>query len=359
MTTSTPASSRPEGSSRLKVGIIGASGYSGETLVRLLARHPLVELSMLGSRSLAGRPLPEVMPHFRGRFEELRFVNSEISSFVESDLACIFLALPHGVAAEFALPLAEAGKQVIDLSADFRLHSPELYERYYGHPHPAPAWLQRTPYVLPELMPDVSWREARLIACPGCYPTSVQLPLAPLLAADLIEASGIVVNSLSGISGAGKQAKEFYSFAERAESVLAYGAPHHRHVGEIEEQLSRHAGQPVVLQFTPHLIPMRCGIATTIVGRAKASLKDLYEAWETAYPQSCTPFVRILPAGNFPETRYVVGTNRCDLSALHDSRTGHFLLFSVIDNLIKGAAGQAVQIMNLLYNFKLTDGLVD
>jgi len=341
----------------MKVGIIGASGYSGETLVRLLARHPKVSLALLGSRKWAGKEVSDVMPFMRGRLEGLTFSASDTRELAEAPVDCYFLALPHGVAAEFAIPLVESGKRVIDLSADFRLHSPELYESYYGKPHPAPDWLSKAPYVLPELVEDDSWLDAKLVACPGCYPTSVQLPLAPLLKAGLMDTEGIVINSLSGISGAGKQAKEFYAFAERAESVLAYGSPKHRHLSEIEEQLARYCGSPLVVQFTPHLIPMRCGIATTIVGHAKGSLEQLYDCWEQCFPQEHTPFVRILPHGTFPETRHVVGTNRCDISAVYDERTGHFILFSVIDNLVKGASGQAVQIMNRMFGYPETNGL--
>lgn len=343
----------------MNVGIIGATGYSGEWLVRLLSRHPRLKLSLAASRSLAGTRLSDAMPGIVPPGFDLSFVASEVDSLVGSDPDVIFLALPHGVAAEFALPLAEAGKTVIDLSADFRLGSGELYRSYYGSEHPAPDMLPRTPYVLPELadriVPD--WRQSKLIACPGCYPTSVQLPLAPLLSANLISTGGIVINSLSGVSGAGKKATEFYSFSERVSSVVAYGAPRHRHVSEIEEQLTRFAGSPVVVQFTPHLIPVHSGISTTIVGKAKGSIDQLYAAWRDFYPSEKTPFVEILESGKFPETKHVVGSNRCRMSAVFDTRTEAFVITSVIDNLVKGAAGQAVQILNRLQGWSDTEGL--
>jgi N-acetyl-gamma-glutamyl-phosphate reductase len=342
----------------MNVGIIGATGYSGEWLVRLLARHPRARLACVASRSQAGRTLGEVMPGIAGPRKDLTFVASEVEALAADDsISHFFLALPHGVAAEFALPLVEAGKTVIDLSADFRLDSPETYAVYYGHAHPAPDWLPRVPYVLPEIADALygDWRESRLIACPGCYPTSVQLPLYPLLKDRLIASGGIVINSLSGVSGAGRKATEFYSFSERSGSILAYGAPHHRHLSEIEEQLGAMAGEAVTVQFTPHLIPVHAGIATTIVARAQASIEAVYDAWSSAYGNA--PFVEILPSGCFPETKHVVGTNGCRMSAVFDARTGNVVLTSVIDNLVKGASGQAVQILNRLAGWPETEGL--
>jgi len=221
--------------------------------------------------------------------------------------------------------------------------------------------LAQAPYVLPELERLAgrdAWKQARLIACPGCYPTSILVPLVPLLRAGVIDADGIVVNSYSGVSGAGKKAEEFYSFCERAESMLAYGAPRHRHLSEIEEQLGEHAGRPVGLPFPPPQAPVRPGMSPPIVAMARGSLADLYSAWNTAYPAATTPFVQVLPSGTFPETRFVVNTNRADISAVHDSRTGNFVIASTIDNLWKGASGQAIQIMNLLNGWGETEGLL-
>lgn len=342
----------------MKIGIVGATGYSGEWLVRLLARHPRADLALVASRSQAGKTLGEVMPGVAGPKKDLAFVASDVAALcAEDSVSHFFLALPHGVAAEFALPLVEAGKTVIDLSADFRLESPDIYKSYYGHAHPAPDWLPRVPYVLPEIAETLygDWRQSQLIACPGCYPTSIQLPLFPLLQNRLVATEGIVINSLSGVSGAGRKATEFYSFSERAGSMLAYGAPQHRHLSEIEEQLSAMADAPVEVQFTPHLIPVHAGIATTIVARAQSSIEAVYDAWQACYGDAA--FVEVLPSGQFPETKHVVGTNGCRISAVFDPRTRNFVITSVIDNLIKGASGQAVQILNLLLGWPETEGL--
>ena len=342
----------------MNIGIVGATGYSGEWLVRLLARHPRADLALVASRSQAGKTLGEVMPGVAGPKKDLTFVASDVGTLCRDDsITHYFLALPHGVAAEFALPLVEAGKTVIDLSADFRLDSPEIYESYYGHAHPAPDWLPRVPYVLPEVAEHRGddWRSSQLIACPGCYPTSIQLPLYPLLKNGLVSTEGIVINSLSGVSGAGRKATEFYGFSERVSSMLAYGAPNHRHVSEIEEQLTEMAGRPVVVQFTPHLIPVHAGIHTTMVAKAQGSIDALYEAWEAAYGNAY--FVEMLPSGKFPESKHVVGSNGCRMSAVFDPRTKVFVITSVIDNLIKGASGQAVQILNLLAGWPETEGL--
>ncbi len=341
----------------MKAAIAGASGYTGETLLRLLAAHPHVQLTTVTSRSLAGQPVEKTHPAMRGRIGNLCFSPSQPEKLaVDSNIDLVFLALPHGAAATFASPLVEAGKKIIDLSADFRLGSPELYADYYGQEHPHPELLQCASYVIPEIAPS-GWEKSAIVACPGCYPTSILMPLVPLLENKLLDGRNIVINSLSGISGAGKKADLFYSFAERQESVVAYGLPRHRHLSEIEEQLSAAAGTSVVVQFAPHLVPMKAGIATTItVPGGESSLECLYRVWEKNYGNS--PFVTILPSGTFPDTAHVKGTNRIEISALHDRRTGNFVITSAIDNLIKGAAGQAVQIMNLMCGFPETAGLI-
>ncbi|MGA2052625.1 MAG: N-acetyl-gamma-glutamyl-phosphate reductase [Opitutales bacterium] len=342
----------------MNVGIIGASGYSGEELVRLLARHPRARLLTVTSRSLTG-PVASALPRLRGVVPpDLAFSASAPAALAaDSRIELYFLALPHGVASEYARPLLAAGKRVIDLSADFRLSSAATYQEFYAHPHPAPDLLAAAAFVLPEIMPDDSWKQKRLLACPGCYPTSAIVPLVPLLRAGLIAPAGIVVNSFSGVSGAGKKIAEDYLFCERAESAQAYGIPKHRHLSEIEEQLSAAADAPVVIQFNPHLAPMRRGIATTIVARARTKdAEAVFAAWNQAYAHR--PFVQILPPGRTPDTAFVTGTNRVDLAAFYDPRTGNFILTSAIDNLLKGASGQAVQILNLLAGWPETDGLL-
>lgn len=342
----------------VKAGIVGASGYSGEELVRLLAGHPRVELAAVTSRSLAGTPVVEAMPRFRGLLPaNFAFDASDPAALAaRDDLDVVFLALPHGVAAEYATALVAAGKKVLDLSADFRLGSPTLYEEYYGKAHPAPELLAEAAYVIPEVTPE-GWQSATMIACPGCYPTSVITPLAPLLRAGLIDGTGIVVNSLSGVSGAGKKVAEAYLYCERNESAKAYGLPKHRHLSEIEEQLGLAAGHNVTIQFTPHLAPMKRGIATTIVAQAlQPGVDAIRQCWQEAYGHR--PFIGLLPEGQTPDTAHVTGTNRVDLAAAYDPRTHNVILTSAEDNLLKGASGQAVQLMNLWLGFPETDGLL-
>ena len=340
----------------MNAAAIGASGYSGEELVRLLSRHPNVTLAAVTSRSLAGKPVADVMPALRHLVGELEFTHSnpvELAALDELDV--FFLALPHGVASEYADPLFQAGKTVIDLSADFRLKSTAVYEQYYGQAHPAPHLLAAAPYVIPELADD-QWKSASLIACPGCYPTSVQLPLVPLLKQGIVKPSGIVINSYSGVSGAGRTVAEDFIYCERNESMKGYGMPKHRHLSEIEEQLEKAAFADCIVQFNPHLAPMSRGISTTIVAKANGSLGNLYASWNATFAGK--PFVNVLPSGSYPDTKHVTGTNRADISAVYDPRTDNFVITSVIDNLLKGASGQAVQLLNLKFGFAETAGLL-
>jgi len=339
----------------MKVGIIGASGYSGELLVKLLLSHPQVTISAVTSRSQAGKPLSQVIPSLRGADRGLKFVDSDVAALAASDIDLFFLALPHGAAADYAKVLVPAGKRVIDLSADFRISDLNTYEKYYGKHH-APELLPSARFVLPELTP-VAWKtEAKLIAAPGCYPTSILVPLLPLLRDGIVSREHIVVNSFSGVSGAGKKVDEAYLYCERAESAKAYGLVKHRHLAEVEEQLTLFTGAPTIIQFNPHLAPMRRGIATTItVPAANPSIEALYASWKATY--AGRPFVQILASGETPDTAYVVGTNRVDISAVFDPRTKNFVITSAEDNLVKGASGQAVQIMNLWCGFEETAGL--
>ncbi|MEY4775820.1 MAG: hypothetical protein RL759_333 [Verrucomicrobiota bacterium] len=342
-----------------KVGIVGASGYTGEELVRVLARHPHVQLAAVCSRTLAGKAVADEIPRLRGIVDAgLLFSASSPAECAASDVAVWFLALPHGVAAEYAQPLIAAGKRVLDLSADFRLRDLGLYKKYYGHDHPAPALAAAARYVVPELQLDDTWKQAQLIACPGCYPTSIQVPLVPLLRAGLVkpEPGRLIINSYSGVSGAGKKADVGYLFCERDSSIKAYGIPGHRHIAEIEEQFGVAAGQPVVVQFNPHLAPMHRGIATTIVVPAAGVTAAQVEAvWQQAY--AGRPFVSVLKSGDFPDTAHVANTNRVAMSVVADARTGNLIITSVIDNLLKGAGGQAVQALNLMMGWSETAGL--
>lgn len=341
----------------MKVGIVGASGYSGEVLVKLLLGHPNVTLAAVTSRSNAGKPLAAVIPAVRGVDRGLKFTDSDATALAASDIDLFFLALPHGAAATYAKVLVPAGKRVIDLSADFRIADLATYQKYYGEHH-APDLLPSARFVLPELTPPAWKKEAKLIAAPGCYPTSILLPLIPLVKAGIVSREHIVVNAYSGVSGAGKKVDEAYLYAERAESSKAYGLVKHRHLAEVEEQLGLFSGAPVIIQFNPHLAPMRRGIATTttVPATAGATIETLYQTWRATYANA--PFVQILPSGETPDTAYTIGTNRIDMSAVYDPRTKNFVITSAEDNLVKGASGQAVQIMNLWCGFPETAGLV-
>lgn len=331
---------------KVKAAIVGASGYSGEELVALLARHPQVDVVALTSRHSARKTVAEIFPKMAGsRLADLCFVEPSVDGLLKSGASTVFLALPHGLAAEFAAPLRKAGVQVVDLSADFRLKSPEVFEEFYGESHPAPELLSDSVYALPEICGNDVLKSAGLLACPGCYPTSILVPLVPLLRGKLIESDSIVINSLSGVSGAGRKADVLLLFAECNESLRAYGAPRHRHLSEIEQELSSAAGGKVTVSFTPHLVPVTRGMISTIVVKPKPGVDaHVVEAfWAKVYEGR--PFVRRVP--HLPDSKHVTGTNFVDIAVREDRRTGRLLLFSALDNLTKGAAGQAVQAFNI------------
>jgi len=349
-----------------KVAIIGASGYSGEVLVQLLLNHPHAELVAVTSRQNAGQTLAQVFPKFAShpKSKTLRFTDPN-SGVLATQADVVFLALPHGVAAEYAVPLLNAGCTVIDLSADFRLKSPEIYKEFYAHEHPAPDLLQKAVYGLPEVHRE-DIKKSLLIASPGCYPTSILLPLIPLLKAGLIKPAGIIADSMSGVSGAGRKAELDYLFCECNESVRPYGVPKHRHLSEIEEQLSLAAKSKVIIQFTPHLIPVNRGILTTLyvaptehfsdAAGAAALSEKISAAYQSAYAHE--PFVRLLEGKSLPDTKNVTGTNVCEIAWRLDSRTGRLIIMSAEDNLVKGASGQAVQSLNIVCGWPETAGLV-
>ena len=338
-----------------KVAVFGASGYTGEELVRLLLRHPQAELVAVTSRQYAGKTVAEIFPR-AGSYaaaRTLRFIDAAPEKIgTEADIA--FLALPHGVAVEFAGPLLEAGARVIDLSADFRIKEAATYREFYGHEHAAPNLLKDAVYGLPEIYPD-KISAARLVACPGCYPTSVLLPLIPLLREKLIQPADIIANSLSGVSGAGRKAEVDYLFVECNESVRPYGVPKHRHLAEIEQELSIAAETAVTIQFTPHLIPVNRGILTTLYLRPKTA-ERIDAAFKKAYANA--PFVRLLGEKTLPDTKNVVGSNMIEIAWRHDPRTGRLIVMSAEDNLVKGASGQAIQCFNLMCGYEETTGLI-
>ena len=341
------------------VAIVGASGYSGEELVRLLLSHPHAELTAVTSRQYAGQALHQIFPRFGhlSRAKTLRFSEPK-AELLAKQAQIVFLALPHGVAAEFAVPLLQLGCQVIDLSADFRVRSAAVYKEFYVHDHPAPELLPQAVYGLPEVYRD-SIKGATLVASPGCYPTSILLPVIPLLKAGLVQAAGMIADSMSGVSGAGRKAELDYLFVECNESVRPYGLPKHRHLSEIEQELSLAAGTPVTLQFTPHLIPVNRGILTTLYLTPAVPLEGLGEKITACYraAYASEPFVRVLEGKALPDTKNVVGTNVIEFAWRLDPRTGRLIVMSAEDNLVKGASGQAVQSMNIMCGWPETAGL--
>jgi N-acetyl-gamma-glutamyl-phosphate reductase len=346
-----------EGMKRIKTAIVGASGYTGMELLRLLLGHPTVELVAATSRAEAGKPIGVVFPRFRGApGADLPFMAPDADEIAATGAEVAFLALPHGVAAEIARALLERNVRVIDLSADFRLSDAAVYQEFYDHEHPAPDLLEQAVYGLPEVRAD-KISTAKLIASPGCYPTSIILPLLPLLREGLVDHTTIVANSMSGVSGAGKKADLTLLFVECNESVRAYGVPKHRHLSEIEQELSIAAGEKVTISFIPHLIPVTAGIATTTTAKLKegVSPEAVGAALEKAY--SGKPFVRLLGKGGCPDTKNVTRTNYVDIGWNYDPRTGRVILLSAEDNLGKGAGGQAVQSFNLMFGLEETAGL--
>jgi N-acetyl-gamma-glutamyl-phosphate reductase len=345
---------------------MGASGYTGEELVRLILRHPRAELTAVTSRQLAGKPLGEVYPRvgYHPRAKALRFTDASPEKIAEQ-AAVVFLALPHGVAIDFAAPLLKAGARVIDLSADFRIKNAATYQEFYVHEHRAPDLLPIAVYGLPEIYRD-KIREARLVACPGCYPTSILLPVIPLLRAGLVEPGSIIANSLSGVSGAGRKAEIDYLFVECNESARPYGLPKHRHLAEIEQELSIAAGERIAIQFTPHLIPVNRGILTTIYCAPTRDLRGaencaafvdrISAAFQLAYTDE--PFVRLLDDKTLPDTKNIVGSNFIEIAWRLDQRTGRLIVMSAEDNILKGASGQAIQCFNLMCGCEESTGLI-
>ena len=335
----------------IKVGIVGGTGYTGVELLRLLAGHPAVELTAITSRSERGVPVAELFPSLRGRLD-LAFVEPDETSLQDCDL--VFYATPNGIAMEKVPALLETGVRIIDLAADFRLRSAEEWRLWYGMEHACPELLQEAVYGLPELNREPI-RSARLVANPGCYPTAVLLGFMPLLEQGLIDPDHLIADAKSGVSGAGRKAALNTLFCEAGENFKAYGVSGHRHLPEIRQGLAAVTGHRVNLTFVPHLIPMIRGIHATLYGRLVTAETDLQALFESRYAGE--PFVDVLPAGSHPETRSVKGANSCRI-AVHRPQGGDtVVVLSVIDNLVKGAAGQAIQNMNLMFGLPETTGL--
>jgi N-acetyl-gamma-glutamyl-phosphate reductase len=342
---------------KLNAAIFGATGYTGEELVRRLAKHPLVEIVALTSRQAAGKMASDIFPWLdrRTALGKLQFEAPEVDS-LKGRAEVAFLALPHGVAAEQAAPLLEAGIRVIDLSADFRIKDPQVYEQFYGHKHPVPGLLAKAVYGLPERHRQAI-RTANLVACPGCYPTSILVPLLPLILAGQVRPSSIVAVSMSGVSGAGRGVESRLMFVECNESVRPYGLPAHRHLAEIEQEFSLAAGETIQIQFVPHLVPLNRGIATTIHVDPSSPITEeqIGATLTSAYGEE--PFIRLLPSPHFPDVKNVAYTNAIEVSWRVDPRTGKVILMSAEDNLVKGAAGQAIQCLNVMQGWDEAMGL--
>ncbi len=337
----------------IKTSILGASGYSGAELLKILLRHPHAQIEKLFANTSAGKRVDEVYPFFAGR-TEATFEQYSIESACSSDV--VFIALPSGEAMNLVPELLQRKKKVIDLGGDFRLRDVSLYQKYYKHDHTSAAFLSQAVYGLPELNRE-QIRSATLIANPGCYPTSAILPLAPLLKERLVEMTGIVINSLSGVSGAGRSSSTELSFAEVNESVKAYKVAVHQHIPEIKMAIDSFAGVDAAFSFVPHLLPITRGIYTTIYAPLKGPLSedDILQTYQRYYGNE--PFVRF-SSTTIPEIKHVNYTNYIDIGFRIDQNNDRLIIFSAIDNLLKGAAGQAVQNMNLMFGFSETEGLV-
>ena len=337
----------------IRVGIVGASGYTGVELARLLCRHPRVKLTVATSRQYAGRKMADVYPSLRSMVD---LICEEVTGKDLADKADLFFtAVPHQTAMAIVPGLLEAGKKVVDLSADFRIHDPAVYEQWY-QPHTAKGYLTEAVYGLPEIHRH-SIQSARLIANPGCYPTSVILGLAPLLEKGMVRTTSIVIDSKSGTSGAGRGAQIGSLYCEVTDGFKAYKVGEHRHTPEIEQELAALAGGALVVSFTPHLVPMSRGILSTMYAElaAEVTAEQIADLYAARYAHE--PFVRLCPTGNYPSTQFVRGANFCDIGFKVDRRTNRVIIISAIDNLVKGAAGQAVQNMNLMCGFPETEGL--
>ncbi len=337
----------------IKAGIIGSTGYAGQQLTWLLHYHKNVEVDFLSSHNHAGSAYAQVYPNYKG-FIQKKCIDISSAEEKLSYIDVLFIALPHGKAFHLAEKAIKLGVKVIDLGADFRLKSSDLFKKWYQLDHPCAYLLQDAVYGLPEIYKE-KIKNTSLVANPGCYPTASILGLAPLLKSKLVDFSSIIIDAKSGVSGSGRKANTGSLFAECNESVKAYGLPAHRHTPEIEQELSNLSEEDIKLSFTPHLIPMNRGILATCYANLKENIgeEELYQLYKQFYKDAY--FVRVRE--DIPETRYVRGSNFCDIGIRIDPRTKRVIILSAIDNLVKGAAGQAVQNMNLMFGFNETEGL--
>lgn len=335
----------------INVGIVGGTGYTGVELLRLLAQHPQVQIKVITSRGDAGLPVATMFPNLRGHID-LTFTAPDLDSLLACDV--VFFATPNGIAMQQVPALLAAGVKVIDLAADFRLKDEQEWAKWYGMPHACPDVLAEAVYGLPEVN-RAAIQQARLVANPGCYPTAVQLGFLPLLKAGLCDTQHLIADVKSGVSGAGRKAEVYSLLCETSESFKAYAVAGHRHLPEIRQGLTQANGAPVGLTFVPHLTPMIRGIHATLYVRVSDASVDFQALYEQAYANE--PFVDVMPHGSHPETRSVKGANTCRLSVFRPQGGDTVVILSVIDNLVKGAAGQAVQNMNIMCGFDESLGL--
>lgn len=334
----------------IKVGIVGGTGYTGVELLRLLALHPQVELRTITSRADAGTPVSKMFPSLRG-FMDLSFSHPDSANLEQCDV--VFFATPNGIAMQQARALLDAGVRVVDLAADFRIKDVKVWEKWYGMSHACPELIEQAVYGLPEINRE-KIKQARLVANPGCYPTAVQLGFIPLIEAGLVDQGSLIADAKSGVSGAGRKAEVSSLLAEAADNFKAYGIAGHRHLPEIRQGLAQVAQQPVGLTFVPHLTPMIRGIHATLYASLKSNA-DLQGLFEQRYANE--PFVDVMPAGSQPETRSVRGSNCCRIAVYRPQDGDTVVVLSVIDNLVKGAAGQAIHNMNIMFGLPETTAL--
>ncbi len=334
----------------VKVGIVGGTGYTGVELLRLLADHAEVSLAVITSRTESGRRVDDLFPNLRGYYD-LNFTEPDLRTLSKCDV--VFYATPHNVAMHGVPRLLAAGVRVIDLSADFRLRDAEVWSQWYGEEHACPDLLERAVYGFPEVN-RAKIAGAQLVACPGCYPTSVQLGLIPLLSAGVVDRRSLIANAASGVSGAGRQAKIDNLVSETSDNFKAYSVAGHRHLPEIEQGLSDVAGEPIQLTFVPHLLPMIRGIHATVYAKLTAAT-NLQQLFEDAYRNE--PFVDVLPSGQYPQTRSVRGSNFCRIAVEQPQGRDTAVVMVVEDNLVKGASGQAIQAMNIMFDLDERIGL--
>lgn len=341
---------------KINLAVLGASGYTGAELIRLLHNHPHVSIQALSAERHAGKMLEDVFPHLRPCLNENIRKLFKISDIQWKNIDLVFCALPHGTTQDVVKNLPNHIR-VIDISADFRLSDPDTYSHWYNREHSAVNLQSDAVYALPEHIDSNILKEKRILSCPGCYPTSILLPILPLLKEDIIDEGHIIADSKSGVSGAGRSLKEGNLHSELSEGFMAYGIGSHRHMAEIEQEINLNAKRSFSFSFTPHLLPMNRGILSTIYFSSSRNINEIRNVFDSYYKESI--FVHLLGKGEMPMTKHVRGSNYCFFNVFNDRQEGRYIITSVIDNLVKGASGQAIQVMNKAYGFNEDTGLTN